>query len=48
MGGSSGARRGARVGVGASIIASGSESSINIPAGTIVETTLSAPLVIQL
>jgi len=48
MGGSSGARRGARVGVGASIIASGRESSINIPAGTIVETTLSAPLVIQL
>ena len=47
MGGSSGARRGARVGVGASIIASGSESSINIPAGTIVETTLSAPLVVQ-
>ncbi len=47
MGGSSGARRGARVGVGASIIASGSQSSINIPAGTIVETTLSAPLVIQ-
>jgi len=48
MGGSSGARRGARVGVGASIIASGSQSSINIPAGTIVETTLSAPLVVQL
>lgn len=47
MGGSSGARRGVRVGVGASIIASGSESSINIPAGTIVETTLSAPLVVQ-
>ncbi len=47
MGGSSGARRGARVGVGASIIASGSQSSINIPAGTIVETTLSAPLVVQ-
>ena len=47
MGGSSGARRGARVGVGASIIASGSQSSINIPAGTIVEATLSAPLVIQ-
>jgi hypothetical protein len=47
MGGSSGARRGARVGVGASIIASGGESSIYIPAGTIVETTLSAPLVVQ-
>ncbi len=47
MGGSSGARRGARIGVGASIIASGSQSSINIPAGTIVETTLSAPLVVQ-
>jgi hypothetical protein len=47
MGGSSGARRGARVGVGTSIVASGSGSSINIPAGTIVETTLSAPLVVQ-
>ena len=47
MGGSDGARRGARVGVGASIIASGSQSSINIPAGTIVEATLSAPLVVQ-
>jgi len=47
MGGSSGARRGARVGIGASIVAGGSASSINIPAGTIVETTLSAPLVVQ-
>jgi hypothetical protein len=47
MGGSSGARTGARVGVGASIVASGSQSSINIPAGTIVEATLSAPLVVQ-
>jgi len=47
MGGSSGARKGARAGVGASIVASGSQSSINIPAGTIVETTLSAPLVVQ-
>ena len=42
MGGSSGARTGARVGVGASILTSG--ASINIPAGTILETTLSAPL----
>jgi len=47
MGGSSGARTGARVGVGASIVASGSQSSINIPAGTIVEATLSAPLVVK-
>ena len=47
MGGSDGARRGARIGVGAAIIGSGSQSSINIPAGTIVEATLSAPLVVQ-
>jgi hypothetical protein len=47
MGGNSGARRGARIGVGASIVASGSQSSINIPAGTIVEATLSVPLVVQ-
>lgn len=47
MGGSDGARRGARIGVGAAIVGSGSQSSINIPAGTIVEATLSAPLVVQ-
>jgi hypothetical protein len=39
-GGSRGARTGARVGVGASILTSG--ASINIPAGTIVETNLSS------
>ena len=46
IGGSSGARTGARVGVGASILTSG--ASINIPRGTIVETTLSASLTITL
>ncbi len=46
IGGSSGARTGARVGVGASILTIG--ASINIPRGTIVETTLSAPLTITL
>jgi hypothetical protein len=46
IGGSSGARTGARVGVGASILTRG--ASINIPRGTIVETTLSAPLTISL
>jgi len=46
IGGSSGARTGARVGVGASILTGG--ASINIPRGTIVETTLSAPLTITL
>ena len=44
--GSSGARTGARVGAGASILTSG--ASINIPRGTIVETTLSAPLTLTL
>ena len=38
IGGSSGAKTGAKVGVGASILTSG--SSINVPAGTIVETEL--------
>ena len=42
--GSSGARTGARVGAGVSILTSG--ASINVPRGTIVETTLSAPLTI--
>ena len=46
IGGSSGARTGARVGVGASILTSG--ASINIPRGTILETTLAAALTITL
>jgi hypothetical protein len=46
IGGSSGARTGAKVGVGASILTSG--SSINIPRGTILETTLAAALIIPL
>ena len=46
MGGSSGARTGARVGAGASILTRG--SSVNIPRGTIIETTLSAPLTVSL
>jgi hypothetical protein len=41
-GGSSSARKGAKVGLGASILTSG--SSINIPAGTIVETRLRVSL----
>jgi len=44
IGGSSGARTGARVGVGASILTSG--ASINIPRGTIIETTLRTPLTV--
>ena len=40
--GSSGARTGAKVRVGASILTSG--ASINVPAGTLLETTLAAPL----
>ena len=46
MGGSSGARTGARVGAGASVLTRG--SSVNIPRGTIIETTLSAPLTVSL
>ncbi len=42
IGGSSGAKTGAKVGVGASILTSG--ASINVPAGTIVETELAGPL----
>jgi len=42
IGGSSGAKTGAKVGVGASILTSG--SSINVPAGTLLETTLRTPL----
>jgi hypothetical protein len=45
IGGSSGARTGARVGVGASLLTSG--ASINIPRGTILETTLAAPFTAQ-
>lgn len=41
-GGSSGARRGARIGVGASILSGG--TVINVPAGTILETTLTKAL----
>ena len=46
IGGSSGARTGAQVGVGASILTSG--ASVNIPRGTIIETTLSAALTVPL
>jgi len=45
IGGSSGAKTGAKVGVGASILTSG--NSINIPAGTLVETNLRTPLTLQ-
>ena len=46
IGGSSGARTGARVGAGASILTRG--SSVSIPRGTIVETTLVAPVTITI
>lgn len=46
VGGSSGARTGARVGAGASILTRG--ASVNIPRGTIVETTLAAPLTVTI
>lgn len=42
IGGSSGARTGAKVGLGASILTSG--GSINVPAGTLLETSLRVPL----
>jgi hypothetical protein len=42
MDGSSGARTGAKVGLGASILTSG--DSVNVPAGTLLETTLRIPL----
>jgi hypothetical protein len=42
IGGSSGAKTGAKVGLGASILTSG--DSINIPAGTLLETTLRVQL----
>ena len=43
-GGSSSAKKGAKVGLGASILTSG--ASINVPAGTLVETNLSAPFTV--
>jgi len=43
--GSSGARTGAKIGLGASILTSG--DSINIPAGTLLETALRIPLNIE-
>ena len=46
IGGSSGARTGARVGAGASILTSG--ASVSVPRGTIVETTLRAPLTVTI
>lgn len=45
-GGSSSAKKGAKVGLGASILTSG--SSINIPAGTLVETNLRTPLTVPI
>lgn len=45
IGGSSGARTGAKVGVGVSILTSG--ESINVPSGTLLETTLRVPLEVQ-
>jgi len=45
IGGDSGARTGARVGLGASILSSG--ASINIPPGTLLETTLTMPLTVK-
>jgi len=46
IGGSSGARTGAQVGVGASILTSG--ASINVPRGTIIETSLRVALVLPM
>jgi len=46
IGGSSGARTGAQVGVGASILTSG--ASVNVPRGTIVETSLRVALVLPM
>jgi hypothetical protein len=43
--GSKGARTGAKVGAGVSILTSG--ATINVPRGTLLETTLRTPLVIQ-
>jgi len=44
--GSSGAKTGAKVGLGASILTGG--QSINVPAGTLLETALRTPLSIAL
>ena len=44
--GSSGARTGAKVGLGASLLTSG--SSLSVPAGTLLETTLRVPLQVNL
>jgi hypothetical protein len=44
IGGSSGARTGAKVGAGVSIVTQG--ESVNIPRGTLVETTLAAPMTV--
>jgi len=43
--GSSGAKTGAKVGAGASILTSG--ASINVPSGTLLETSLRAPLAVD-
>jgi hypothetical protein len=43
--GSKGARTGAKVGAGVSILTAG--ASINVPRGTLLETTLRTPLVLQ-
>ncbi len=45
IGGSKGAKKGAKIGAGVSILTSG--ASINVPRGTLLETTLRTPLVIQ-
>ena len=45
IGGRSGARTGAAIGAGAAILTRG--ASVNIPRGTLLETTLAAPLTIQ-
>jgi hypothetical protein len=45
-GGSSGARTGARIGLGVSLVTRG--ASVNIPRGTMVESTLRTPLTVQL
>lgn len=45
-GGSSGARTGARIGAGAALLTSG--ASVNIPRGTIVESSLRTPLTVPL
>ena len=44
-GGSSGAKTGAKVGAGASLLTKG--ESLNVPAGTLLETALRVPLTIS-